>query len=204
MKGWGSYHSLGRSRGAVWVNGKKVEFLWILEHKPVYTAGTSAKNEDLLNKKIKVIKSKRGGKHTFHGPGQKVVYFVLNLNNRKKDIRKFITIIENSTINFLKIYDIEATTFRDRIGIWVTKFKKKSLKKEEKIGAIGLRVKKWITYHGLSFNINTNLNNYNNIHACGLQNFKNTSLEKLGINIDYHQFDVEFKNIFLKEIKKLD
>ncbi len=185
--------------------GKKDELIWFLNHNEIYTQGASASKDEIIKKSIiPILKTNRGGKTTYHGPGQRIVYFMINLNNRKKDIRKFITIIENSTINFLKIYDIEATTFRDRIGIWVTKFKKKSLKKEEKIGAIGLRVKKWITYHGLSFNINTNLNNYNNIHACGLQNFKNTSLEKLGINIDYHQFDIEFKNIFLKELKKLD
>ena len=144
-------------------NGKKVEFLWILEHKPVYTAGTSAKNEDLLNKKIKVIKSKRGGKHTYHGPGQKVVYFVLNLNKREKDIRKLINKIENCIIEVLKEYGIKSYTDKKNIGIWVT-----NQKSTMKIAAIGIRVNKWIAYHGFAINVSNDLSKYKSIVPCGI------------------------------------
>ena len=134
--------------------GKARELIWILEHNDIYTAGSRSKKSEILDKKIKVIKTNRGGKITWHGKGQLICYFVINLNKRNKDIRKFITIIENSLISFLANYNIEAQTFKDRVGVWVTKSNNISFDKEKKIGAIGLRIKKWITYHGLSFNIN--------------------------------------------------
>ena len=137
------------------INNKSKELLWFLNHNHIFTQGTSASKEEILNSDIiDVIKSNRGGKTTYHGPGQRIVYFMLNLNNKNKDIRKFITIIENSLISFLANYNIEAQTFKDRVGVWVTKSNNISFDKEKKIGAIGLRIKKWITYHGLSFNIN--------------------------------------------------
>ena len=137
---------------------KSQELLWFLNHNHIFTQGTSASKEEILNSDIiDVIKSNRGGKTTYHGPGQRIVYFMLNLNNKNKDIRKFITIIENSLISFLANYNIEAQTFKDRVGVWVTKSNNISFDKEKKIGAIGLRIKKWITYHGLSFNINPDL-----------------------------------------------
>ena len=183
--------------------GKKNELLWIVEHNPVYTAGSNSKDTDLLDKDLNVIRTNRGGKHTYHGPGQKVVYFVLNLNKRKKDVRKFITTIENSLIKFLNTQNVEAKTFADRVGIWVTEVHNKPLVKEEKIGAIGLRIKKWITCHGLSFNINPDLNYYNSIHACGLKDYKITSLKKLGVKIPVEQFDEGFSKIFIDELEKL-
>ena len=137
---------------------KSRELLWFLNHNHIFTQGTSASKEEILNSDvIDVIKSNRGGKTTYHGPGQRIVYFMLNLNNKKKDIRKFISLIEDSLITFLKNYNIEARAFKDRVGIWVIKNNKISFDKEKKIGAIGLRVKKWISYHGMSFNINPNL-----------------------------------------------
>ena len=128
--------------------GKKDELLWILEHNPVYTAGTSSENADLFDKNLKVITTNRGGKHTYHGPGQKVVYFVLNLNKREKDIRKLVNKIEKCIMSILHEYKINSYTDKKNIGIWVGD-KSNSMK----IAAIGIRVKKWIAYHGFALNI---------------------------------------------------
>ena len=186
------------------LSNNKKELIWFLEHDNVYTQGTSSKeNEIIKSNNIKVIKTNRGGKTTYHGPGQRIIYFMINLNKRKKDIRKFITIIENSLIEFLDNYGIEARSFKDRVGIWVTKSNNLKFEKEKKIGAIGLRVSKWISYHGLSFNINPNLQFYENIHACGLEGYKNTSLTELGININYEEFDSSFEKIFIKNLSKI-
>ena len=180
------------------------ELIWFLNHDHIYTKGTSAnENEILKTNEIKIVKTNRGGKTTYHGPGQRIVYFMIDLNSKKKDIRKFITIIEQSLIDFLKNYKINATTFKDRVGIWVTGKDGQTFDKEEKIGAIGLRLQKWITYHGLSFNIKPDMTNYEYINACGLENFKNTSLFELGINLDEECFDNEYSKIFLKNLKQL-
>ena len=180
------------------------ELIWFLNHDHIYTKGTSAnENEILKTNEIKIVKTNRGGKTTYHGPGQRIVYFMIDLNSKKKDIRKFITIIEQSLIDFLKNYKINATTFKDRVGIWVTGKDGQTFDKEEKIGAIGLRLQKWITYHGLSFNIKPDMTNYEYINACGLENFKNTSLFELGINLDEECFDNEYSKIFLKNLQKL-
>ena len=180
------------------------ELIWFLNHDHIYTKGTSAnENEILKTNEIKIVKTNRGGKTTYHGPGQRIVYFMIDLNSKKKDIRKFITIIEQSLIDFLKNYKINATTFKDRVGIWVTGKDGQTFDKEEKIGAIGLRLQKWITYHGLSFNIKPDMSNYEYINACGLENFKNTSLFELGINLDEECFDNEYSKIFLKNLQQL-
>ena len=180
------------------------ELIWFLNHDHIYTKGTSAnENEILKTNEIKIVKTNRGGKTTYHGPGQRIVYFMIDLNSKKKDIRKFITIIEQSLIDFLKNYKINATTFKDRVGIWVTGKDGKTFDKEEKIGAIGLRLQKWITYHGLSFNIKPDMTNYEYINACGLENFKNTSLFELGIKLDEECFDNEYSKIFLKNLQQL-
>ncbi len=180
------------------------ELLWFLSHNHIFTQGTSASDDEILNSDvIEVLKTNRGGKTTYHGPGQRIVYFMLNLNNKKKDIRKFISVIENSVIDFLDNYNVEARAFKDRVGIWVIKNNKMTFDKEKKISAIGLRVKKWITYHGMSFNINPDLKYYNSIHSCGLKEYANTSLNELGIKIDQKEFDEGFKKIFLNKLKTI-
>tara|TARA_Y100000590_G_C15482480_1_gene924547 strand:+ start:111 stop:764 length:654 start_codon:yes stop_codon:yes gene_type:complete len=186
--------------------GKKKELIWFLNHDHIYTQGTSASDAEIINNYLKtpIIKTNRGGKTTYHGPGQRIIYILLNLNKRKKDIRNFISTIEDTIIFLLQRYNIEGKTYKDRVGVWVEKFNNEKLAKEEKIGAIGLRIKKWITFHGLSFNINPNLDYYNSIYGCGLKNYKNTSLEKLGINLSIDEFDKEFLKIFLKKIEKLN
>ena len=128
--------------------GNNKELIWILEHPTTFTAGISYNKKDVLDKRIKILKTNRGGKITLHNPNQKIIYFVINLNNRKKDIRKLINSIENSIIEFLKIYKINAKKDKKNIGIWV---------KKRKIAAIGLRVSRWIAYHGCSINISNNL-----------------------------------------------
>ena len=177
------------------LSGKKNEFLWIIEHTPVYTAGTSSTNADLLDKRVNVIKTNRGGKHTCHGPGQKVVYFVLNLNKREKDIRKLINKIENCIMDILSEYKIKSYTDSNNIGIWVGK-KNNSMK----IAAIGIRVKKWIAYHGFSLNVSNDLTNYKKIIPCGIKDKGVTSLKEMGIK-NYDNINEiivkKFLNIFL-------
>jgi len=185
-------------------NKSKNELIWFLNHDHIYTQGTSATTNEILKKnKIRIVKTNRGGKTTYHGPGQRIVYFMIDLNNKKKDIRKFITIIEKSLMDFLKNYQIDSTTYKERVGIWVTGKNGKKFTQEEKIGAIGLRLKNWVTYHGLSFNINPKMDNYKFIDACGLKNFKNTSLHELDINITEEDFDKEFSLIFLNNLRNL-
>ena len=183
-------------------NEKESELIWFLNHDHIYTCGTSAKKNEILTKSnIPIIHTNRGGKTTYHGPGQRIIYFLINLNKRKKDIRKFVSLIENSSISLLKELDIEAKTFPKRVGIWITKSKGISLPKEKKIGAIGLRVRKWVTYHGLSFNINPDLKYYNAIHSCGLKNFTSTSINDLGSHLTFKEFDKKYLNYFEKNIK---
>ena len=190
-----------KSRVSEIITESKEELIWFLNHDHIYTQGTSAAKSEILKKnKIQIVKTNRGGKTTYHGPGQRIIYFIINLNKRKKDIRKFISIIESSLMEFLNMYNIDCSTYKNRVGIWVTGKNGEKFDKEEKIGAIGLRLKKWITYHGLSFNINPDMKYYKYINACGLENYKNTSLEKLGIKINENRFDEEFSRIFLKNL----
>ena len=174
-------------------NGDNKELIWVLEHPKTYTAGVSFKLNEIIDKKIRVIKTNRGGKVTLHNPGQKIVYFVINLNNRKKDIRSFINIIELSVIEFLKILKINAKKDKKNIGIWV---------KGRKIAAIGLRVSKWVAFHGFSINISNNLKEYLNIVPCGLDNKKITSvfLEK---KIIPKNFEMKLVNIFIKNMNNI-
>jgi len=175
--------------------GKKDEFLWVLEHNSVYTAGTSANKKDLLDKNLPVIKTNRGGKYTLHSPGQKVVYFVLNLNKRERDIRKLISKIENCIIQTLKEYKIKSYNDSKNIGIWVNK-----QKKSKKIAAIGIRVKKWVAYHGFSLNVCNDLSKYKGIIPCGIKDRGITSLKDMGVK-NYNNIEKviikKFLNTFL-------
>ena len=157
--------------------GKKDELLWILEHNLIYTAGTSSNEEDLIDKKINVIKTNRGGKHTHHGPGQKVVYFVLNLNKRKKNIRDLVNKVEKCIIKVLNEYNLKSYPDRKNVGIWIG-----NKKNSKKIAAIGIRVKKWIAYHGFALNICNDLKGYKKIVPCGIANKSVTNLKENGIN----------------------
>ena len=169
------------------------ELLWLLEHPTTYTAGIRFNKNEVLDDKIRIIKTNRGGKITLHNPGQKIIYFVLNLNKRKKDVRKLILIIEKSIIELLKLYKIKAYSDKKNIGVWVN---------NKKIAAIGLRISKWIAYHGCSININNNLNQYFKIIPCGLNNQNITSVynEKKKL---IKKIDAEIIRIFIKNINKI-
>jgi lipoyl(octanoyl) transferase len=172
---------------------KNRELLWILEHPTTYTAGVSFNKKEIIDKKIKIVKSNRGGKITLHNPGQIIVYFVINLNKRKKDIRKLINSIEKSIIQFLENYKINAKNDKKNIGIWV---------KDKKIAAIGIRVSRWIAYHGCSINISNNLNQYLKIIPCGLDNKKVISMSNL-IDIKPKNFENNLAKIFIKNINNI-
>ena len=173
--------------------GSEDELLWILEHPKTYTAGLRSKKSEILDKKIKVISTNRGGKITLHNPGQKVVYFVLNLNKRKKDIRKLVDMIEKSIIEFLLIQKIKAIADKKNIGIWV---------KGKKIAAIGIKVSNWIAYHGCSINVSNNLKDYLKIKPCGLDNNNVTSvLKEKGSSLT--NSNKYLSNIFTKNINKI-
>ena len=172
--------------------GKKKELLWILEHPTVYTAGKRANKNDLLDKNLKVITTNRGGKYTLHSPGQKVVYFVLNLNKRKKDIRKLINKIEECIIKVLNEYKVKSYADKKNIGIWI-----ENKNNAEKIAAIGIRVKKWIAYHGFSININNDLKYFQKIVPCGLKT-KNVINLKTISKIKYK----DFMNVLEKKLVK--
>tara|TARA_B100000575_G_scaffold202513_1_gene164151 strand:- start:2811 stop:3431 length:621 start_codon:yes stop_codon:yes gene_type:complete len=150
------------------------DLIWILEHDDIYTAGTSYKEEEILDKSIKILKTNRGGKITCHGPGQLICYFVIDLKKIKKDIRKLISIIEKTIIETLKYYRINSFPDKDNIGIWYN-----DNKQIKKIAAIGVRVSKWIAYHGFSININNNLEKYKAIIPCGIQDKGVTNLKSI-------------------------
>jgi len=177
------------------------EFLWFLEHDNIYTAGTSAKQKDLINSnKFKVYKSSRGGQYTYHGPGQRVVYLMLNLRKKGYDIRKFISLIEEWIIKSLKDLDVNAVNDKNHVGIWIKD--KKSLKK---ISSIGLRVRKGITFHGISINLNPNLENFKGINPCGNDPKDVTSLEEIGLKNKIKKFDQvllkNFSTVFNVKLK---
>lgn len=176
------------------------ELVWMLEHPPLYTAGTSAKQADLLDpNKLPVYYSGRGGQYTYHGPGQRIAYIMLNLKSRKCDIRAYVATLEQWIINSLKEFDIIGERREDRVGVWI-----KTVNGEEKIAAIGIRLHKWVSFHGVAINFSPNLDNYNGIIACGQKNYGITSFAKLGIKTKMRELDIvlqhNFEQLFGKTI----
>ena len=170
------------------------ELIWTLEHNEVFTAGTSYKENEIIDKSIKILETNRGGKITYHGPGQLICYFVLDLR-KKKDIRKFITTIEKTIIQTLKFYKIETFPDKDNIGIW-----HKYNNEVKKIAAIGIRVSKWIAYHGFAININNDLENYKKIIPCGISDKGVTNLKNI-LDQDYSNLsDILIQN-FISNLK---
>ena len=170
------------------------ELIWTLEHNEVFTAGTSYKENEIIDKSIKILKTNRGGKITYHGPGQLICYFVLDLR-KNKDIRKFITIIEKTIIQTLKFYKIETFPDKDNIGIW-----HKYNNEVKKIAAIGIRVSKWIAYHGFAININNDLENYKKIIPCGISDKGVTNLKNI-LDQDYSNLDDKLISNFISNLK---
>ena len=172
---------------------KSNDLLWILEHPLTFTGGIRSRENEILDKKIKLIKTNRGGKITLHNPGQKIVYFALDLNKRKKDIKNLVKHIENSIIEFLKLYKINSYADKNNIGVWVD---------DKKIAAIGIRVTQWIAYHGCSINITNSLKPYKRIVPCGLDGSKVTSV-KNETGIIVKNIEGKLKKIFLKNLKNI-
>ena len=150
------------------------DLIWILEHEEVYTAGTSYSEKEILDKSIKIIKTNRGGKITYHGPGQLICYFVIDLRKEKKDIRKFISLIEKTIIETLEFFNIKTFADKENIGIWYN-----NNNEIKKVAAIGVRVSKWIAYHGFSININNDLKKYDAIIPCGIKDKGVTNLKEI-------------------------
>ncbi len=175
---------------------KSNELIWTLEHPDIYTAGTSYSESDILDKSIKILETNRGGKITYHGPGQLICYFVIDLKKRKKDIRNFISIIEKTIIETLNFFNIKSFADKENIGIWYN-----DNKKIKKVAAIGVRISKWIAYHGFSINICNNLEKYNAIIPCGIKDKGVTNLKQIK-DQDYKQLDKKLVEIFISNLNK--
>ena len=173
---------------------KSNELIWTLEHPDVYTAGTSYDDSDILDKSIEILKTNRGGKITYHGPGQLICYFVLDLKKRKKDIRNFISIIEKTIINTLNFFNIKTFSDKDNIGIWY-----KDNEGTKKVAAIGVRISKWIAYHGFSINISNDLKKYDVIIPCGIKDKGVTNLKEIK-DQDYKELEKKLVEIFISNL----
>ncbi len=165
--------------------GNARELIWLLEHPPVYTAGTSADRHELLDPRFEVVEAGRGGRYTYHGPGQRVAYVLLDLNRRARDVRGYVHALEGWVIDTLGDFGVEAFRRDGRIGIWAQDIDGS----EAKIGAIGVRVRRWVTMHGLSVNIAPDLSHFSGIVPCGIAEYGVTSLSRLGIDISMQQWD---------------
>ena len=169
--------------------------IWILEHEEIYTAGTSYNEKEIIDKSINVIKTNRGGKITYHGPGQLICYFVIDLKKDKKDIRRFISIIEKSIIDTLSSYNIKTFADKENIGIWYD-----NNNQIKKVAAIGIRISKWIAYHGFSINISNDLKKYESIIPCGIQNKGVTNLKTIK-DQNYNELDDKLIENFISNLE---
>ena len=185
--------------------GEAEECIWLVEHPPLYTAGTSAQIEDLTDPdRFPVYASKRGGQYTYHGPGQRVVYVLLDLNRRGKDIRSFVKQLENWVIGTLGEFNLDGHIREGRVGVWIERDDKPRLlngtKAEDKIAAIGIRLKRWVSFHGISINVEPDLEHFSGIVPCGITEYGVTSLVDLGLPVTMDDVDValkrQFANIF--------
>ena len=181
--------------------GEAEECIWLLEHPALYTAGTSAKREDLTDPdRFPVYDSKRGGQYTYHGPGQRVAYVMLDLNKRGRDIRRFVTQLETWMIAALAEFNVTAEIRDGRVGVWVPRPEKAPLPdgspREDKIGAIGVRLRRWISFHGISINLEPELSHFDGIVPCGITGHGVTSLVDLGLPVTMNDLDIALKKQF--------
>jgi lipoyl(octanoyl) transferase len=177
--------------------GRAPELIWFLQHPALYTAGTSANIEDLVDPdRLPVFKTGRGGQYTYHGPGQRIVYVMLDLKKRGPDLRKFVSELEQWIIDTLAIFNVKGERRDDRVGVWVDR----GHGREDKIAAIGIRVRRWVSYHGISINVDPNLSDYAGIVPCGIADHGVTSLDDLGLPVTITEVDHEllarFSTIF--------
>lgn len=182
--------------------GKETERVWLVEHPPLYTAGTSASDAHLLNDDLPVFKTGRGGEHTYHGPGQRVCYVMLDLNKRTQDLRLYVATLEQWIINTLDQFNIKGERRENRVGVWVKRPQLPALPdgtpREDKIAAIGIRVRKWVTFHGIAINVEPELAHYAGIIPCGVEGHGITSLVDLGLPATMEDLDVTLKQEFEK------
>ena len=180
-------------RAAKIAAGEANELVWLVEHPPIYTAGTSAKEGDLLDTRFPVFETGRGGQYTYHGPGQRVGYVMLDLARRKKDVRAFVHNLEEWLIQTLASFNVKGERREGRVGIWVARGSR-----EDKIAAIGVRVRRWVTFHGVSINIDPDLSHFDGIVPCGIREHGVTSLTDLGLPVTMADADVAMKTAFEK------
>lgn len=173
------------ARNAAVADGSARELVWLLEHPPVYTAGTSAAADELLDARFDVVEAGRGGRYTYHGPGQRVGYLVLNLGARARDVRGFVHALEGWVIDTLNDFSVKAWRADGRVGIWTTG----ANGQEAKIGAIGIRIRRWVTMHGFSVNLAPDLAHFGGIVPCGIEDYGVTSLAALGISVAPEEWD---------------
>ncbi len=177
-------------RNAAVQAGNESELIWLLEHPPLYTAGTSSDPAELLSQQFPVYQTGRGGRHTYHGPGQRVGYVILDLKKRGSDVRGFVHALEDWIITALGEFNVRARPAKGRVGIWCdTPPNEQGIVQEAKIGAIGIRIRKWVTMHGFSVNIDPDLSHFDGIIPCGISQFPVTSMKQLGIPIKLQEFD---------------
>ena len=177
--------------------GRETELVWLLEHPPLYTAGTSSKAKDLVDARFPVFETGRGGQYTYHGPGQRVAYIMLDLSKRKQDLRAFVAALEAWVIATLSEFNISGERREDRVGVWV-KRPDKGEGYEDKIAAIGIRVRKWVSFHGISLNVEPDLSHFSGIVPCGItsKKFGVTSLVDLGLPVTMTDADSALKRTF--------
>ena len=181
--------------------GEADELIWLLEHPPLYTAGTSAKTEDLVEPdRFPVYETRRGGQYTYHGPGQRIAYAMLDLNKRGKDVRAFVANMEAWVIAALAEFNVTGEIREGRVGVWVVRDDKPltalGTKPEDKVAAIGLRIRKWVSFHGLSINVDPDLSHFDGIVPCGIREHGVTSLVDLGLPVTMEDVDVALKRGF--------
>lgn len=182
------------------VAGEASECIWLLEHPPLYTAGTSTRGEDLLNARFPVYEAKRGGQYTYHGPGQRVAYVMLDLNTRGRDVRRFVHNLEDWVIATLDTFQVRGERREGRVGVWVSRPDKPlaadGSPAEDKIAAIGVRIRRWVTFHGISLNVEPDLTHYDGIVPCGIAEHGVTSLVDLGLPVTMGDVDVALRRSF--------
>lgn len=194
---YGDAVALMEARAAAIAAGEAKELVWLVEHPPLYTAGTSAKTADLLDPHFPVFQTGRGGQFTYHGPGQRVAYAMLDLKQRKPDVRAYVASLEEWIIRTLDAFNVRGVRREDRVGVWVAR-PDKGEGHEDKIAAIGVRLKRWVSLHGIAINVEPDLSHFSGIVPCGVADprYGVTSLVDLGLPVTMHDLDVALKRAF--------